>query len=224
MAKAVLFDFGGTLDADGCPWGERLYEAYRRAGGRTEPIPFEEAFKRADQLLADVPGVGRLGFRRMVEVQVELLRELLPGAQSLDAGAWTGFFLSAAHEVVSRNRLVLDRLGRRFQLGVVSNFTGNLVPCLRELGVEDCFSVVLDSAVVGHRKPDARIFEAAFSALGRAPEECWMVGDNPLADIEPAARLGCATCWLAPASRPTPAGLRPTRRIASLGELPAVVE
>jgi FMN phosphatase YigB (HAD superfamily) len=79
---------------------------------------------------------------------------------------------------------------------------------------------VLDSGDVGVRKPDHRFFRLAFACVKRPPEECWVVGDNPYADIAPAAALGCATCWLAPADRPLPEGLRPDRRIAAFTELP----
>ena len=35
--KAVLFDFGGTLDADGVPWKERVARLYRDEGVSIEP-------------------------------------------------------------------------------------------------------------------------------------------------------------------------------------------
>src|SRR2546427_1211252 len=46
----------------------------------------------------------------------------------------------------------------RSRLGVVSNFTGNLRPCLEELGLARFFAVLSDSAVLGWSKPDPRIF------------------------------------------------------------------
>jgi putative hydrolase of the HAD superfamily len=224
MAEAVLFDFGGTLDADGRPWCHRFHDGYRAVGGRLELARFGEHFSLSDRMLACRSGITGFGFARMVEAQVELLRSLLPDGPSLDVANWSAGFVTAARKAVARNRPVLDRLCEQFELGVVANFSGNLRPCLEELGLEDCFAVVFDSAVVGLRKPDFRLFNAAFDALGRLPEECWMVGDNPFSDIEPAGRLGCATCWLAPAERPLPAGLAPTRRIAALSELPATLE
>jgi len=223
MAEAVLFDFGGTLDADGLPWCARFYAGYRAGGGSLAMVTFEQYFAVADRLLAQRPDVSGFGFRRMVEVQVETLSGLLPDGRALDSGAWAARFLGEARATVTRNRPVLDELAARYELGVISNFTGNLRPCLEELGVADHFVVVFDSAVVGIRKPDARLFRAAFDALGRAPEECWMVGDNPFADIQPATQLGCSTCWLAPAARTLPAGVAPTRRISALGELPAAL-
>jgi FMN phosphatase YigB (HAD superfamily) len=223
MAEALLFDFGGTLDADGRPWCERFHAGYRAVGGRLGFLGFERRFTIADRLLALRPEVAGFGFRRLVEAQVELLLGLLPDGRTLDPADWIGLFVAEARSAAARNRRLLDGLSPRYELAVVSNFTGNLRPCLEELGLEDCFAVVFDSAVIGVRKPDVRLFYAAFDALGRAPEECWMVGDNPFSDIEPARRLGCFTCWLAPAERPLPKGVMPTRRIAALSELPAVL-
>jgi HAD superfamily hydrolase (TIGR01549 family) len=222
MTSAVLFDFGGTLDADGRRWSERFHRGYRDRGGALGPHTFEAYFRASDRLLLERPGISELGFREMVWTQVRLLQGLVPDAAAVDAAAWTDDFVSEAKEVALRNRSLLTELGRRFELGVVSNFTGNLRPCLRELGIEECFSVVFDSGVVGVRKPDRRLFRAALDALGLPAEECWMVGDSPLSDIAPAASLGCLTCWLAPPDRP-PAAITPTRRIATLSELPTVL-
>ena len=224
MAEAVLFDFGGTLDADGEPWCERFYSGYRAAGGRLSLPAFEEWYVVSDRMLARAAGVRGFGFGKLVMSQVDLLAELLPDGSVANKSLWAGRFILEARVAAIRNRILLRGLQQRFALGVISNFSGNLRPCLEELELDDCFDVVFDSAEVGVRKPDARLFRAAFDALGLAPEECWMVGDNPFADILPAARLGCPTCWLAPAQRPTPPGVRPTRRIAALTELPEALQ
>ena len=42
----ILFDFGGTLDADGTRWSVRFHEAYRRAGGRLVLERFEPLSSR----------------------------------------------------------------------------------------------------------------------------------------------------------------------------------
>lgn len=220
MREAVLFDFGGTLDADGRRWSERFHRFYRAMGGELAEGMFEERFNRSDRRLEDLPGIVRFGLRQMVEAQVRFLRELLPDGDLIDADAWAEAFLAESRIAAGRNRGILVGLGGDYTLGVVSNFSGNLRPCLAELGLEDCFEVVLDSGDVGVRKPDPRFFGLAFACVKRPPEECWVVGDNPYADIAPAAALGCATCWVAPADRPLPEGLRPDRRIAALPELP----
>jgi HAD superfamily hydrolase (TIGR01509 family) len=116
-------------------------------------------------------------------------------------------------------RPMLERLAERHPLGVVSNFTGNLEPCLVELGLRPFFNALADSALLGVAKPDPAIFAAALAELGVEPAGAWMVGDNPDTDIRPATALGMRTIWLAPEGRHAPPGLKPTQRVARLTEI-----
>src|SRR5207249_11281146 len=127
---------------------------------------------------------------------------------------------------VARTLACMDRLARRYRLGVVSNFTGNLRPCLEELGLARLFAVTSDSAIVGWSKPDPRIFAHTLTALQVSPQRAWMVGDNFEADIRGAAGLGLRTCWLAPSDRAAPSGggLVPTARITRLPDVERVLE
>ncbi len=221
----ILLDFGGTLDADGVHWGPRFHAAYRREGGALDAGGFEPVFRESERRLAALPEIRTLGFRAAIEAQARLLDGLLPRGDRVPVAPWARRLHDDAVAIVARNRPVLARLagGARFRLGVVSNFTGNLEPCLRELELLSLFSVVCDSAVVGIAKPDERIFERALDGLGTRAADTWMVGDNPEADIRPAARLGLRTCWIAPADRALPDGLAPTARIARLPELEGAV-
>lgn len=203
-------------------WAPRFYEAYRAAGGATDRPHFEQIFKTADQALAGLPGVRTLGYRALVDAEARLLRDLLPPGESWDPLQVAARFHADALAVVARNRPLLERLAARYRLGVVSNFTGNLEPCLVELDLRRHFAVALDSAVIGIAKPDPRIFVAALTQLDAAPERAWMVGDNFDADIRPAAALGIRTCWLAPPDRQVPAGPEPMARIAHLTDVERV--
>jgi FMN phosphatase YigB (HAD superfamily) len=222
----ILFDFGGTLDADGVRWSRRFHIAYLAAGGGLPFSDFEPLFQQTDRLLAQRPGIAQTGFRAMLEAQGELLARLLADrGDSAAPAALAASVHRSSVAVVARNRGVLGRLTRDHRLGIVANFTGNLDVCLAELGLAPLFDVVIDSANVGMTKPDPGIFRLALRSLEAEPGECWMVGDNPGADLMPAAALGMRTCWLAPADdrRLLPGGV-PTARIASLPELPHVLE
>src|SRR5207249_5343635 len=48
---AVLFDFGGTLDADGLAWKERVYRLFRDEGVAVERERFDPLFHAADDAL-----------------------------------------------------------------------------------------------------------------------------------------------------------------------------
>ena len=218
-ARAILLDFGGTLDADGVHWCPRFHDAYRRLGGVLDYGAFEAHFKTSETMLAELPAIRTLGFRAAIDAQVRLLVGLLPRAASVRGEQLALRLHGDALAMVRRNRPILERLAGRFRLGVVSNFTGNLEPCLAELGLLGLFAAVLDSGVLGIAKPDQRIFAQALAGVGARAEEAWMVGDNLEADIRPAQRMGLRTCWLAPPDRAGPVDFAPTARIARLTEL-----
>ncbi len=222
-AGALLFDFGGTLDADGVPWGRRFHAAYRAAGGSLSFAEFEPIFQASDRALESEPDIRRLGFREMVARQAALLCAKLSDGGCVDADRIARDFHSASTATVARNREVITRLARRYRLGIVSNFTGNLEPCLDELGLLTLFDVVSDSAVVGVAKPAPEIFEVTLETIGVEPQAAWMIGDNFEADVRAAARLGLSTCWLAPAERPLPAEGVATARTASCTNLESIL-
>jgi HAD superfamily hydrolase (TIGR01509 family) len=221
--RAILLDFGGTLDADGVHWCPRFHGVYRELGGTLEYGAFEALFKASETMLAGLPDIRMLGFRAAIDAQARLLGELLPADAAVPGERLAHRLHDEALAIVQRNRPVLERLAKRYRLGVVSNFTGNLAPCLDELGLLGLFATVVDSAVVGIAKPDERIFARALAAVGARADEAWMVGDNLEADIRPAQRLGLRTCWLAPAGRSGPTDFTPTTRIARLPELERAV-
>jgi putative hydrolase of the HAD superfamily len=220
---AVLFDFGGTLDADGIRWSVRFHDAYRAAGGQLDFAAFEPLFQRSDEWLAGLPGVRRLGFRDTIDAQARLLARLLPDTRSVSWARIAERFHSQSVAMIERNRPLLERLGGNYRLGMISNFTGNLAPCLEELDLAHFFPVALDSAVEGTEKPDQRLFGRALAALDVPPADAWMVGDNFDADIQPARALGLRVCWVAPAERPAPASAEGIARVARLIDLEAVL-
>ncbi|HET9710020.1 MAG TPA: HAD family hydrolase [Gemmatimonadales bacterium] len=221
----LLFDFGGTLDADGLPWARRFHTAYQEAGGALDFTAFEPVYQASDAALAALPEIRRLGFRAAIEAQVRCLLPLLPDEPHLARQAQR--LVTAVHapavRIVARNRPILERLQQDYRLGIISNFTGNLKPCLDELGLSPLFAVASDSTVLGIEKPDPRIFHATLDALGASPADAWMVGDNFEADIRPALGLGLRACWMAPPERRAAADAPPHTRVASLPEFAQVL-
>ena len=224
MRDVVLFDFGGTLDADGDRWAVRFHRAYATAGGRLDLPEFEVFFRQSDRQLERDPTVKTMGFSAMIGAQTELLRSLLPDARTVNFGRVAQRFERDSVAIVDRNRSTLRQLSDRYRLGVVSNFTGNLDHCLAELRLIGFFSVIADSQVVGWAKPDPRIFERALETLHAEASVAWMVGDNFENDIRPAAALGLGTCWLADARRQAPSDSPAGNRIARLTDLPELLD
>lgn len=224
MRGLILFDFGGTLDADGSRWSVRFHAAYRAAGGKQSFAAFDRAFRESDRALERLSGIARLGFRAMVDAQTALLLPRLPDGAGLSARVIADQFHASTCATIRRNEDLLARLHKTYHLGVVSNFTGNLERCLEELEVMQYFAVIADSGRVGITKPDPRLFQHALNWPGLVSKPAWMVGDNFDSDIRPAAALGMSTAWLAPDNeKPREPGI-PTVRLQTLTDLAQVLE
>ena len=62
--------------------------------------------------------------------------------------------------------------------------------------LDHLFGAIVESAVVGIRKPDPAIFRLGVDKLGFPADEIVVVGDSYDKDIVPATRIGCQTIWL----------------------------
>lgn len=197
MVKAVLFDYGGTLDSDGTPWLERFYPLYRREGIEVSREEFRKAFYASDDELPGRFVLDGMDLERTVSLQVAGVLERLSPEDSGAASAVARAFIEGCRGTLERNRPILERLARRYRLGVVSNFYGNLDAVLEGEGLGGLFGVVADSAKVGSLKPDKGIFEHALSRLGAVPAEGLMVGDSIPRDMRGAERVGMEHAWIA---------------------------
>ena len=199
-ARALLFDFGGTLDAEGVPWKERFFALVGEEGVAVSRERFEPAFYGACDCLEGTIGEDA-GFRELVGRVASGLAERL-GEDPDRLGRVGDRFADDALAQLSQSAALLSRLSERYRLGIVSNFYGNLGSVCREVGLAPSIGVAIDSTVVGCKKPDARIFRAALDALGAAPREAVFVGDSPSRDMAGARALGMRHVWLRPGGAP----------------------
>lgn len=91
---------------------------------------------------------------------------------------------------------MLEQLHDHYPMMLVSNFYGNIDEVLRDYGIRHLFKGIIESAVVGVRKPNPTLFKLGIDALELEPEEVLVVGDSLRKDIEPAEHLGCQVLWL----------------------------
>ena len=198
---AVLFDFGGTLDAPGVTWKERTWRLYRDAGVTTDAALFDPIFYKADDAL-----VGDVSLTLPLADTVQrVFRGVSAGLGVADArltDRLAGRFVTDARAHLAHSAAVLARLATRFRLGIVSNFYGNLAAICAEAGLSPLLGVVADSTLVGAGKPDARIFRHALDALGVTPAAATFVGDSRPRDMEGARALGMRHVWLVDAAAP----------------------
>jgi len=72
---------------------------------------------------------------------------------------------------------------------ILSNHVPELRALVEELGLGGLVEHVFSSACTGYEKPHAQAFRQALAACGDV-DACWMVGDNPVADVAGAEALG----------------------------------
>ncbi|MCU1527212.1 MAG: hypothetical protein JWP75_975 [Frondihabitans sp.] len=80
---------------------------------------------------------------------------------------------------------------------------------LERVGLGHLVAGAVISESAGIQKPDPAIFRRAMSDHGAGPDETWMVGDNPDADIHGAQAVGLRTGWVS-LGRDWPGGHRAT--------------
>ena len=213
---AILFDFGGTLDGT-LPWKDRMLRLCRAEGVVVAPERFDAAFYAADDVL-----VSKIPHTLSLAETVRRLTLGLGAALDLSDGLVERIarrFVDDTTGCVRDNVSLLSELSRRYHLGIVSNFYGNLAGVCEDVGLRPLFGVIVDSATVGWTKPDPRIFEHALHELGVHADEATFVGDSQARDMAGARGIGMAHIWLAgEASQPRPCcpGDRVIRSLAEL--------
>ena len=200
--RGLIFDYGGTIDSRGMHWSEVISRGYSASGVEIPYDDFWEAYVYAERELARVrliaPTDNFLDLMRK-KIAIELRR--LKDTTGLRTDAPTAEAISLycydyARKCTSEARPVLEALAGRFPMVMVSNFYGNLDAVLEDFGLRDYFNTVIDSTVVGIRKPDAGIFRLGLEALSLSPAEAVTIGDSHSKDILPSRRLGINTVQL----------------------------
>lgn len=205
--SAIIFDYGGTLDTKGDHWGKVIWHAYERNDVPVSEPDFRDAYVFAERTLGKEDIIKSTDtFFHTLDVKLDLQFSFLR-----DNNIWqcTESERREKHDAVLKDlcdnlqatvkhsRDVLLALRERgCRMVLVSNFYGNVETVLHEMQLDDFFVRVIESAAVGIRKPDPRIFLLGVEALGVPAQEVTIVGDNYEKDILPGHEAGCHTVWL----------------------------
>ena len=194
MIRGYIFDYGGTLDTGGQHWGKVIWHAYERQQVPVSEEAFRDAYVHAERTLGKNPIIQPdFTFRQTLEKKLQLQLEFLHQEDYLSP--LLDDLYSRTQAETRKSREVLLRLKEQYPMVLVSNFYGNIQTVLGEFGLDGVFSQIIESAVVGVRKPDPRIFSLGVEALGLKPDAVVVVGDSIDKDIVPARQAGCHTVW-----------------------------
>lgn len=202
--KGIIFDYGGTIDSRGDHWSEVIWDGYRHAGIDVDKAEFRNAYVYAERELARTRHIlPHHNFLDLLHIKMHIELSQLPeavAATGRDADTLAEevaqYCYRAARACVEEARPVLEALSARFPLVLVSNFYGNVEAVLADFDLRRYFRAIIESAVVGVRKPDPAIFRLGIDALGLPPQEVLVIGDSLRKDIIPAESIGCRTAWL----------------------------
>jgi putative hydrolase of the HAD superfamily len=185
--QAVISDFGGVLT-------NPLVEAFAALqDGAGIPV---DALGKAFVRLTERDGanplfeleVGRMSEAAfMAAVQEALVEELGRPVKLERFGERYFAQLRPNPELIEYMRSLRDR---GYRMAVLTNNVAEWEPLWRAmLPVDEIFELVVDSAFVGMRKPDPRIYELTLSRLGLPAEACVFVDDLEI-NCQAAAQLG----------------------------------
>lgn len=202
--KGLIFDYGGTLDSGGTHWSEVIWDAYREAGVAVDKPLFREAYVYAERELAREQHIlPAHDFHDMllIKMRIELgwlveQGHMAPQEVEEKAQKVAEICYQSARSQVESTIPVLRALSEKYPMVLVSNFYGNIETVLQDFGIRDFFKAIIESAVMGVRKPDPRIFEHGVKALGMLPGDTLVIGDSYRKDILPAESIGCQVLWL----------------------------
>jgi len=219
--RAIFFDVGGTI-------------VLANYGSTLEPL-MVRGIRPTDAELA----AAEKAAKSRLDSQI-----LQPGKIAVDSGYWDNYYTALLQnlgledtelksDLIARtrtssnwNRLAdgveatLRELGRKYRLGIISNSDGRIADLLRQIGLLELFASVTDSGIVGHEKPDPRIFISALQSIGVSAQQAAYVGDIYSVDYLGARAVGMKAILM------DAAGVyrdHPVERIDSLQQLPGLL-
>jgi putative hydrolase of the HAD superfamily len=191
--EVVISDFGGVLttpllgafaamqDSHGIPLdalGKAMRHATEAADGAN---PLYELEKGA---------ISEAEFLRRIGVGLETAL-----GHAIDLHGYGEGFFSHLHpndELFAYLRSLLDR---RLRMAILTNNVREWEPLWRSmLPIDEIFELVVDSAFVGMRKPDPRIYELTLERLGIAPDAAVFVDDIEV-NCDAARAVGMQAVW-----------------------------
>ena len=204
--KGIIFDYGGTIDTNSRHWAEVLWSQYVKHHIPVDKGSFREAYVFGERSLAKYPYVRPdhnffdvLLFKCKLQMEYLALHHHL----EMDERKLQQYALSVAEssylyvqEVLKTTRPVVETLSKKYKLVLVSNFYGNIQTILGDFKLDSFFADVVESSVVGVRKPDPAIYQLGVDAMGFNASEVLVVGDSFSKDVVPAKKVGCKVVWL----------------------------
>ncbi|MCX6163979.1 MAG: HAD family hydrolase [Ignavibacteriae bacterium] len=201
MDKAIIFDFGGTLDTNGVHWSVKFIEIYKKFGLKFTSEQYNNAYVKADKELKLISG-SIDNYKKLLLEQINLHLKFI-NPEGYEEKKREELAQEVINEIMievgfclNESKKTFEVLKKYYKLGIVSNFYGNLERICEDIGFTKYLDVMIDSELARIEKPHPGIFSLALQKLEVKPENTFVVGDSYERDIVPSKILGCKTIWL----------------------------
>lgn len=190
--EAVISDFGGVLTSP-------LVDSF--LAFQTESGVSLEALGKAMLAVAGREGanplfeleLGRMSEARFLSsLSDELSRQF---GRPVELGGFGERYFENLHPNEDMITFMRQLRERGYKMAICTNNVREWEPLWRaKLPVDEIFDVVVDSAFVGSRKPERRIYEITLERLGVAAEGALLIDDIEI-NCQAAEELGMAAVW-----------------------------
>lgn len=204
--KGIIFDYGGTIDTNSMHWAEVLWGKYEEFKVSVSKDDFREAYVHGERTLAVNPLVKpEHDFHDVLSIKTKIQIDYLAkngklNCTSDELNTYAKQIADGCYDyvldILKTTRKVVEDLSKKYKLVLVSNFYGNINTILEDFALAQFFSEVIESSVVGVRKPDPAIYALGVQAMGYAAGNVLVVGDSFSKDVVPAKKVGCKVAWL----------------------------
>jgi len=200
--KAVLFDFWNTLVYDmpeleskrGSERCERIFKLLQGSGVETSLAQVTFAYNGVGKIITDKAKTNKaITIRDQTRVMLEILRiNPLDINTDMLEDAYNRPVTTILSPVVAGAQPLVERLSRKYKLGLVSNTertSGHYLQiAYQEILKRFSFCFFSDERRI--RKPDREAFMITATELAVDPSECIMIGDSIENDCKPAIDCG----------------------------------
>jgi 2-haloacid dehalogenase len=218
--RLITFDCYGTLIDWETGMLRSLRPLFSNAGHRTSDPQLLELYGEVE---AEVESGPYLEYREVLAQTVEEMGRRLKRQVSREQGQRFAQSLTE-WEPFPDTVAALQRLARRFKLGIISNVDDDLFAATQKK-LETHFELIVTAQQVESYKPSLKNFQEALRRSGLKTEEVLHAGQSVYHDIVPASFLGIGNVWVnRPSLRPgagaaKPAQAQPTAEVKGLAEL-----
>ena len=231
--KGIIFDYGGTIDTNGIHWAEIIWQQYRKADVNVGYETYRNAYVHGERTLARQriilsTDTFRTLLHKKIEIQFSYLAcecNVCGLTEDLKTIVAEGCY-AKVKETLSTTCAIVEKLSGKYPLVLVTNFYGNMPVVLEEFNLSGYFKSIVESSVVGLRKPDPALYALGVKELGIPAENIMVIGDSYRKDIYPAREIGCQAVWLKNVcweEEPVESGHEPTHVIDTLEKLNGII-